>query len=87
MAFGRVVISTTIGAEGLEYKHGEHLFIADDPKRMAETIINLLDDISLREKIAINARNHVEKRYDYMQIAEDLNAFYHELLIKRQCSD
>src|SRR5579863_8972933 len=31
MAAGTAVVSTTVGAEGLPVKDGEHLFLADDP--------------------------------------------------------
>lgn len=84
MAFGRVVISTTIGAEGLEYKDGENIFIADTPEKMAETIIRLIEKPELREKVAIRARNFVKKRYDNIRIAEELNNFYLLLLNRKR---
>ncbi|GAH74833.1 unnamed protein product, partial [marine sediment metagenome] len=82
MAFGRVVISSTIGAEGLLYKEGEHLLIADDSKHMAQLVIKVIEDSKFRNKIAINARKHVEVHYNCNHIAKELNDFYHQILRK-----
>jgi glycosyltransferase involved in cell wall biosynthesis len=38
------VVSTTIGAEGLNAQDGEHLSIADDPSQFAATVQALLED-------------------------------------------
>jgi glycosyltransferase involved in cell wall biosynthesis len=40
----RAVVSTTIGAEGLGARDGEHLQIADDPARFAAAVQALLDN-------------------------------------------
>jgi glycosyltransferase involved in cell wall biosynthesis len=48
------VVSTTIGAEGLEVVHGRHALIADDAKSFADAVISLLCRADLRTKI-INA--------------------------------
>jgi glycosyltransferase involved in cell wall biosynthesis len=80
MAYGRVVVSTTIGAEGLEYQNGKSIFIYDEPEDMAEGIIRLMQNIKLREEIAISARKHAEQKYDSTVIADKLNAFYHHIL-------
>jgi glycosyltransferase involved in cell wall biosynthesis len=47
-AAGRAVVSTTIGAEGLDARSGEHLLLADDPAGFAEAIARLLKDPELR---------------------------------------
>jgi glycosyltransferase involved in cell wall biosynthesis len=40
----RAVVSTTIGAEGLNAQDGEHLSIADDPSQFAAAVQAFLDD-------------------------------------------
>jgi glycosyltransferase involved in cell wall biosynthesis len=47
-AAGRAVVSTTIGAEGLGTRSGEHLSLADDPAGFADAIARLLKDPELR---------------------------------------
>ena len=42
-AAGTPVVSTSIGAEGLPYRAGEHLLIADHPKSFAEAVIQVLE--------------------------------------------
>ena len=41
---GTPVVTTTLGAEGLELRHGEHVLIADTPEQLADAITHLLTD-------------------------------------------
>lgn len=50
-AASRAVVSTSIGAEGLGARPGEHLLIADTPTAFAESVSSLLDDPSLRRQL------------------------------------
>jgi glycosyltransferase involved in cell wall biosynthesis len=79
MAFGRPVVSTTIGCEGLDVINGEHLLVADDPRKFAEQTIRLLKDKSLYCRIAENARDLVVNKYDWDVIADDLLKVYQEI--------
>ncbi|MBI4358761.1 MAG: glycosyltransferase [Candidatus Omnitrophica bacterium] len=64
MAFGRPVVSTSIGAEGLEVTDGEHILIADDPKTFADACIELLKNEGERKRVASNAFKLVKEKYD-----------------------
>ncbi len=79
MAFGRPVVSTTIGCEGLEVRDEEHLFIADDAEKFAARIIQLLTDAETRERMVRNGRELVEKVYDWDMIAQKLLKVYANL--------
>ena len=68
MAAGRCVISTTVGAEGLQVRDGEHLVIADDPAVFANRAISLLRDSARRQRIAQAGRALVESRYGWDSI-------------------
>ena len=59
---GIPAISTTIGAEGLEYKNNESIFIADDKKSFAATIESM-KNIELRTIVGNNCRQIYEKMY------------------------
>jgi len=50
MAMGKAVVSTSIGAEGLEVESGRDLVLADDTTTFAESILLLLKDAPLRRK-------------------------------------
>lgn len=68
MGIGTPVVATSKGAEGLDARHGEHLFLADSPESFAEDVIHLLQDQGLREQISSNARRLVGEYYDWMGV-------------------
>lgn len=76
MGFGMACVSTTIGAEGLDVKHGEHFLVADDPESMAESIAELISNLELAVKIGNNARQLVADRYTWNHCLESLIEFY-----------
>ncbi len=65
MASGRAIVSTSIGCEGLEGKHGEQLAIADDPEAFANAVVNLIENPAERNRLRENARSLVESVYDW----------------------
>lgn len=77
MAFGRPVVSTSIGCEGLDVVDGEHLLVADNPDLFSRQIIRLLTDQALYKHIITNARQLVVSRYDWNEIAEQLLRVYY----------
>ena len=62
-AMGKPVVSTTIGAEGLEFVDGKEIFIADDAVTFAEAVIRLLRSAELRHDTGLAARRKVESFY------------------------
>ena len=75
---GRAVVSTRVGAEGIEAEHGRHLLIADTPEDIADAVIGLLRDPARRRELAAEARRLAEERYGWAAIgagmADDLEA-------------
>ncbi len=55
MAAGAPVVATTIGAEGLPVRHGEHLLIADSPAEQIEAVADLLMNRARAAELAGNA--------------------------------
>ena len=49
-AYGKPIVSTRIGAEGIEMQDGVEIFLRDDPKSFAEACIRLLNDHSLSKQ-------------------------------------
>lgn len=72
MSSGVAVVSTTVGAEGIDYSDGTDMLIADDEQTFAEKVIFLLNDKEQRLKIQQNAFNLVKKKYDWNIVGEKL---------------
>ena len=64
-AAGRAVVSTTIGAEGLDAVDGEHLLLGDTPERFADAVSALLDSADLRGRLGRAGRRLYEERYTW----------------------
>ena len=69
MAMGKAVVSTTIGAEGLDVQSGRDLVLADDATSFAESILSLVRDAELRRKYEVAAAA-LAARYDWSKIAQ-----------------
>jgi len=69
MAMGKALVSTTIGAEGLDVMHGRDLLLADDPSSFAQCVIRLLRDPELRRRYEQSAALQAQ-RHDWTRIAE-----------------
>jgi glycosyltransferase involved in cell wall biosynthesis len=69
MATGKAVVSTTIGAEGLDVHHGRDIMLADDPGSFAQAVIMLLRDRELRRRYE-QAAAETAARYDWPAIGE-----------------
>lgn len=80
LAMGKAIVSTSVGAEGLDLKDGEEIFIADEPTVFAEAVTRLLKDPSLRRRIGESGRARVEQDYDWRSISEKLHQLYTKIL-------
>ena len=76
MAMRKPVVSTSIGAEGLDVTNYEDILIADYPEEFATKVIELLTDEKLRTRIVDNAFNLVRKEYDIGVVKEKLREVF-----------
>lgn len=76
MAAGLPVISSNVGVEGLDVKDSVNVLIAHDADDFTYKAIALLKDRSLYNKIRINARQLIEKTYNWQKIAGNLEKIY-----------
>jgi polysaccharide biosynthesis protein PslH len=74
------IVSTTIGAEGLEIRPGENILIADDPESFATAVLRLLADPQLAQRLRQNGRQWVEERYNWRTVYRQFDAVYDALL-------
>ncbi len=79
-AHGVPVISTTIGAEGIEYRDGQDLWIADASQDMAEKIMRLLKDGATAGQLGRAGRRRLEERYDWQVRYQEWGAVYEDLM-------
>jgi glycosyltransferase involved in cell wall biosynthesis len=72
------VVSTTIGAEGLEVQPGENIYLADTPEAFAERCLELLDSASERERLSSAGWRLVAERFSWEQVASQFEAILNE---------
>ena len=80
MAMGKAIVSTTIGAEGIDVTAEEDILLADEPGAFADQVGRALDDAALRRRLGVAARRLVERRYSWAASVEKLEGFYRRLL-------
>ena len=56
MATGKAVVSTTVGAEGLDIHTGKDIVLSDNALDFAESVVTLLQDAGARERMGRAAR-------------------------------
>ncbi len=79
MALGTAIISTTTGAEGIDYKKNENILIADSPCEFFEMISIVVRDRDLCQRIGKEARKLIETKYNSEILIQKLIAFYKQL--------
>lgn len=72
MALGTPVVSTTIGAEGIELENNIDILLADKPHDFAKAVVNLLKDTGRQEAIITRGREKVKKQYLWSSIRKKL---------------
>lgn len=80
MAAGVPVVSTTLGAEGLDVHDGEEILIADTNEQLAEKIGSVIESEELRQRISAAGHMLVADRYDWSRLGANLFEKYQQLL-------
>jgi glycosyltransferase involved in cell wall biosynthesis len=80
MAQKKTVITTTIGAEGIEGRDGEHFLIAETLPGTLSILDKCLKNDDFTDYIGANARSLVADKYDSRKIGEKLEKLYKSLL-------
>ncbi|MFL6332376.1 MAG: glycosyltransferase [Pyrinomonadaceae bacterium] len=80
MAAGVPVVSTRLGAEGIEARDGAEIMLAETAVEFREALARLASDDGLRRDIAAAAREFVRSRYDWSSVGAGLLKIYEGLL-------
>ena len=75
MALGRAIISTTVGAEGINYTNGADIIIADDADTFAAAEVKALNNETLRQSLGQQAQLLVNTQYSNHNICMAIIAF------------
>ena len=74
------VVTTTIGAEGYGAKNNESILLGNSSAQLANMAVKVLKDKKLYRKVAVNARDLVDKRFSWEPIARKLETIYEEIV-------
>lgn len=79
MAKQKAIVSTRIGAEGIDLTHGRDVLLADTPDEFAAEVCRALGDPELVASLGVHARELAEQRYAWTAVIRQLTAFYEQL--------
>ncbi len=80
MALGKTIISTTIGAEGINYEDGKDILIANTPEEFSKVVKKCIQDRNYCSAIGRNARKLIENDHNISKIIGKLEGFYKTIL-------
>jgi polysaccharide biosynthesis protein PslH len=80
MSLGKVIISTTIGAEGINCTDGKNILIADTPEQFIEKFRFCIDNPDDSKMVGANALTLVKERHNIINTTRILVEFYERLL-------
>jgi glycosyltransferase involved in cell wall biosynthesis len=79
MAYGKAIVSTSIGAEGIHVTNGKNIVIADSAGDFSNAVIGLLNDDAKRHELEREAQKFAEAEFDNKKVAASLISFYNSL--------
>lgn len=82
MAMGKAIISTKIGAEGINYTNGENILIADTAEEFPEAVRKCVESPELCGILGKNARRLIEEEHSLEHVMAKLEKFYNQILRK-----
>jgi sugar transferase (PEP-CTERM/EpsH1 system associated) len=83
MAAGVSVVSTRLGAEGIDVEHNVHILLADSGPEIAAAIGRIILSTETRSRLTTAARALILARYDWSAIGEQLYRIHCDLVQAR----
>lgn len=80
MAMGKAVISTSLGAEGLDVEHTKDILLADDPDTFAREVLSVLQTPALRARLGVAARHTAVARYSWRAAADKMESILRDVV-------
>lgn len=82
LVLGRIIITTSVGLEGIHAEHKKEVLIADTPEEFMECIRYCYEHPKQLQRISNQARQFVHRHYNNHSNAHDLKSLYTSLLQK-----
>jgi polysaccharide biosynthesis protein PslH len=82
MAMGKAIISTKIGAEGINYTPGKNILIADTANEFLTSVRQCIESPDLCARLGKNARSLIEEEHSLEHVMAKLQKFYNQILGK-----
>jgi len=79
MCRGIPVVTTAIGAEGLDVQSGKHLTISHPLINMSNDILNLINNEALWKTTSVQSREIVKAKYTWKIVLDEMNKYLEEL--------
>ncbi|MBK9283747.1 MAG: glycosyltransferase family 4 protein [Sphingobacteriaceae bacterium] len=79
MAYGKAIVSTSVGAEGIKAVNGKHFVLEDETNKFSDAVIYLLQNKEELNKLSLNARKFAEENFENKKVVQGLLNFYPEL--------
>ena len=83
MALGTPLVSTRIGAEGIDGTDGSDILIADTPEQFAASTIAVLNSTDLRQQLSAAGRRSIEQRFDWNVLGARVTAMLETLIAEK----
>lgn len=83
MSMEKAVVSTSIGAEGIDYKEDTDMVLADRPEVFAQKVVSLLRDSGRRRALGAAGRKLVLEKYDWNVVGAKLRDVYEKFKIEK----
>ncbi len=78
LAMKKAVVSTTVGAEGLNVSHGENILLADTEDYFSNCVVECINNPEKRESLGSAGYSLVKKQYDWAPLAQKLDEVWLE---------
>ena len=80
MSMEKAVVSTSIGAEGIDYTEDANIVLADRPEVFAQKVVSLFADDEKRGALGAAGRKLVLEKYDWNIVGKKLNRIYEDVI-------
>ncbi len=78
MAAHKAIVSTGVGAEGIDYRDGRDLLIAENPEEFVKSVARLLEDAAFKQSLEQAARNTAVQKYSWETLTQEFERFLQE---------
>jgi len=79
-SWGTPVVTTTLGAEGIDVTDGEDALVADDVQGYAAAVLRLLREPALRQRLRENGHRQAQTAYNWEIRYKEWDRIYSEVL-------